>query len=267
MKNVYLCYPNGAYKCLTLSYDDGKLADRRLVEIMNRHGLKGTFHLNSGLKDQPGRIGSPDEIRRLYEGHEVACHTATHPTIARCPEPEVICQVLEDRRALEAILGKPVRGLSYPNGSHTPEIRALLKHTGICYSRIVGDSLGFSLPEDFMLWKPTCHHNMRLMEMTDAFLALEKPQNLYLMYVWGHSYEFDQQNNWQLMESFGRTAGGQKDIWYATNIEFYDYMEAWGRMRFAADNRFVYNPSAAEVWVRVDGGVPMPIPGGALVTL
>lgn len=30
---VDLCFPEGKTKALTMSYDDGKLADRRLVEI------------------------------------------------------------------------------------------------------------------------------------------------------------------------------------------------------------------------------------------
>lgn len=41
-------YPNGLEKALTFSYDDGRVFDRKLVEIFNRYGVKGTFHLNSG---------------------------------------------------------------------------------------------------------------------------------------------------------------------------------------------------------------------------
>lgn len=55
MNRVYCCYPGGKFKALTMSYDDGQIHDRRLVEIFNRHGIKGTFHLNSGLlKRIPG---------------------------------------------------------------------------------------------------------------------------------------------------------------------------------------------------------------------
>lgn len=50
-------------------------------------------------------------------------------------------------------------------------------------------------------------------------MGLHKRQYLYLMYVWGHSYEFDNDNNWELMERFCAMAGGRGDIWYATNLE------------------------------------------------
>lgn len=49
-------YPGGVMKALTLSYDDGVVHDRRLVEICNRYGLRGTFNLNSGTLGNPGRI-------------------------------------------------------------------------------------------------------------------------------------------------------------------------------------------------------------------
>ena len=40
-------YPGGLAKAITFSYDDGQVYDRRLIEIFNQAGFKGTFHLNS----------------------------------------------------------------------------------------------------------------------------------------------------------------------------------------------------------------------------
>ena len=72
------------------------------------------------------------------------------------------------------------------------------------------------------------------------------------MYVWGHSYEFSRDDNWEVMESFCELAGGRDDIWYATNIEYVDYMERLRGLQFGADNTFVYNPYAASVWISVN---------------
>lgn len=266
MNNVYCCFPGGKHKALTMSYDDGKIQDRRLVDLFNQYGIRGTFHLNSGFLGGENRV-KPEEVKTLYRGHEVACHTVTHPTIARCPLPEVAWQVLEDRRALEQWTDGPVRGISYPNGSVNQEITQLLPLCGIRYSRVVGSSEGFSLPEDPYRWLPTCHHNHRLLELGEQFLGLFKRQYLYLMYVWGHSYEFDQQNNWELMEQFCRLMGGKEDIWYCTNIEFWDCMDDFSRLQFAADNHFVYNPNARDCYIAVNDQPPLRIPGGATVAL
>ena len=147
MNRVYCCFPGGKHKALTMSYDDGREQDRRLVKIFNEYGIRGTFNLNSGLFDRGQRI-DPEEIPTLYAGHEVACHTVTHPTIARCPLPEVAQEVIGDRCLLEEKTGAPVRGLAYPNGSLSPDIEALLPACGIRYARVVGSSDSFALPEN-----------------------------------------------------------------------------------------------------------------------
>ena len=74
-----------------------------------------------------------------------------------------------------------------------------------------------------------------------------------LLYVWGHSYELDENNGWTLLEDFCRRLGGQTDIWYATNIEIYDYRQACARLEFSADADRVYNPSCRDCWLYVDG--------------
>ena len=52
-KVIYTCFPGGKHKVLTMSYDDGRLEDRRLVELFNRYGIRGTFNLNGRLPHLP----------------------------------------------------------------------------------------------------------------------------------------------------------------------------------------------------------------------
>lgn len=287
MTKIYKVFPGGAHKVLTLSYDDGKIADYKLVEIFNKYKIKGTFNLNSGIKDE--RHIDSSEWRDLYKGHEVAAHTYSHPTIDRCPSVEVVQELLEDRKNLENIMGYPIRGIAYPNGSYSTRIGEIAKSLGYVYGRAVGDSYamvhatklsnndaqglvpvgdetGFSLPTNFMEWKATCHHNHRLMEFGNDFCNLNKKQYLYMMYVWGHSYEFDQDDNWSLIEDFCSMISGRDDIWYATNIEIVDYFEIFNRLQFAADLSFVYNPSVASAWLSVNDTI-IEVKGGTTVDL
>lgn len=266
MHTIYKCFPYGKHKVLTMSYDDGRNADRRLIEIFNKYGIKGTFHLNSGLIDQDDDRIKLDEIKELYKGHEIAAHTLTHPTIARCPIEQVTYQVLEDRKRLEKFAGYTVRGLSYPNGSYDESIKSLLPHTGIEYSRIVGSSKNFTFPKDFYEWLPTCHHNDDLMKLAEEFVGLFKKQYLYMMYVWGHSYEFDRDNNWDLIEEFCKYVSNKEDTWYATNIEIVDYIKALNNLKFSAEGNFVYNPSAQNLWLIVDDNV-VEVKGGTQMQL
>lgn len=288
MLKIYKAFPGGKHKVLTLSYDDGKLADRRLVAIFNKYDIKATFNLNSGLCHDDNRI-PPDEWVDLYKGHEVATHTVTHPTIDRCPTIEIIEEYLNDKKFLESVMGYPVRGHAYPNGSYSKRVEGILETLGIKYGRIIGDEYastyatllakekcgidvvgdtnGFAFPENFLEWKATCHHNHNLLGFADSFLSLKKKQYLNMMYVWGHSYEFDRDDNWDVIEEFCRRVSHQDDIWYATNIQIVDYMEAFDRLQFAADLSFVYNPSFMSVWIIINNDKVVEIPGGATVTL
>ncbi len=251
-KVIYTCFPGGKHKVLTMSYDDGQIFDRRLIEIFNKYGIKGTFHLNSGIMGVDERRVTLDEVKDLYKGHEVSCHTLTHPTIERCPLTLVAQQIIEDRKLLEKACGYPVRGLSYPNGSYSRDIINLLPACGIEYSRVVGNTDNFGFPDNFLEWKATCHHSHNLMENARRFADLHKTQYLYMMYVWGHSYEFDRDDTWGDMEEFCEFIGGRDDIWYATNIEIVDYMKAAKNLKFTADCDKVYNPNAASVWIEVN---------------
>lgn len=259
MNKSYICFPGGKAKALTMSYDDGKEEDRRLIDIFDANGIKGTFNLNFGLMDNAKYVdGHPriekEDVREVYKNHEVATHCFTHPTIERCPLTEVAYEIIEDRKGLEALTGKLVRGHAYPNGSYSEEIKTLFKQLGIAYARTVNSTQGYALPTDPLEWNPTTHHrNPELMNMAEYFVNFKKAQYLKLMYVWGHSYEFAMQNNWEVIEKFCEYMGHKDDIWYATNIQIIDYMDAARSLKFSADSSFVYNPSALTVCIDVNG--------------
>ena len=250
---IYNCIPGGKFKALTMSYDDGKLEDRRLVDIFNHNGIRGTFNLNGGKLGYPDTV-TAEELNTLYAGHEIATHTLTHPTIARCPMVSVAAEILEDRKRLEAITGSPVRGHAYPNSSSSEEICALFHSLGIAYGRSTGSNRSFALPTDPMLWQPTCHHNdPQLMDLGRRLANNTSKHLLFLMYVWGHSYEFSRNDNWHVIEEFCQKMGGRDDIWYATNIQIVDYVNACRQVIASADGKTLHNPTCIDIWADVDG--------------
>ena len=259
MKIRFNCYKDGKHKALTMSYDDGQRHDLRLLEIFNRYGIKGTFHLNSGKLGQELFV-TPEEVATAYVGHEISVHSLTHPFLERISDEEVVCEITEDRKNLEALCGYPVRGMSYPFGTYTQELIGKLRVLGMQYSRTIKNTGKFDPPTNFMEWNPTCHHcDPKLMERLASFKDYKYPMPLF--YVWGHSYEFPRDNNWDVIERFCAEASGDPDVWYATNIEIFDYLTALRALRFSADRTMVYNPTATDVWVEVDRD-PVVCPAG-----
>jgi len=260
-----LLYPEGKLKALTFSYDDGVVHDRRLIEIFNRHGMKGTFNLNSGLQDKSESKISLNELSTVYAGHEIACHGKLHPFMERLPLLSLVEDALDDRKILERATGRIINGMAYPYGTYDSGVVRTLKALGIVYSRTVRSTGNFCLPDEFLEWHPTCHHRENIAELGNRFLASGYP--LALFYVWGHSYEFDRQNNWNVIEEFCAQMDGQENVWYATNMEIYEYITALRRLVTSADGRIVKNPSALSVWFRTEDGRLLEVKSGQILAI
>lgn len=101
-------------------------------------------------------------------------------------------------------MGYPVRGLSYPNGSYSKEIINALPSLGIRYARTVTSTMSFAMPENFLEWIQPATTIKICSGAWPAVVDLFKKQYLYMMYVWGHSYEFTNRttgNSWKTSAS------------------------------------------------------------------
>lgn len=264
MGNLFMRFPGGKVKAVTLSYDDGVEQDIKLMEIMKKHGLKGTFNLNSGRYAEEGTVYpegtihrrmSKDAITELYKnsGMEVAVHGYTHPFLEQLPANLCTMDVQKDRETLEEQFDTIIRGMAYPFGTFSDEVVNCLRACGIVYSRTVISSHKFDMPTDWLRLEATCHHTEPcLNELIDSFLEDDKNRGPLLFYLWGHSYEFEADHNWNVMEEFAEKVGNRDDIWYATNIEVYDYADAFKRLVFSTDGKKVWNPTAYTLYFNMD---------------
>ncbi len=225
---------DGKTKALTFSYDDAVTQDQRLIALFNKYGMKATFNLNSGLLGTPGSLVREDvtvahvkprpcEIARIYEGHEIAGHTLTHPNLPSLSDEEVVRQVEEDRKALSALAGYEVVGMAYPGGArplYDERVKELIRrHTGVRYARTTTSTYDFLPQTDLLEFKPSVYHHREWDEMFrlgEEFLRLETDEPR-VYYVWGHAYEFDIANTWDRFEQFLRLMAGRDDIAYLTN--------------------------------------------------
>lgn len=252
-------WPDHKLKAVTLSYDDGVTHDKRLIQIMKKYGLKGTFNINGGnFPQESGWRMTAEEALEVYDESvaEVAAHGYKHVSLANVDSAVAVNDVLQDRLALEKLFGRVIKGMAYANGSCDDNVVNILKNCGIEYARTVISTENFEVPTDWLRLNPTCHHNNRkLMELVNAFLTVQPdPLRLYkytpkLFYLWGHAYEFDNNNNWEVIEEFAAAIGNREDIWYATNGEIYQYVKAFDSLRWAADGSLVHNPSGVDVCI------------------
>lgn len=132
-------------KALTLSYDDGIQADKRLADLLHKHGMKCTFNINTktfGSNNNPNKL-TPEEIKEFLidKGHEVAVHGDCHMAPGIAYPVGGIRDVLQCREKLESAFGMIIRGMAYPdsgitrmfNGNNRENIFAYLKDLGIVF--------------------------------------------------------------------------------------------------------------------------------------
>lgn len=252
-KRSFLLFPGFKDKAVTLSYDDGTIFDKELLEIVNKYNMKVTFNISSGKFADEGTKSawylSASEALKVYEGHEIAVHGQMHLSLTDVPASQATQDILLDRLALEKLTGKIIRGMAYANGAVDDTAVEIVKNCGICYARTTVATEKFDIPYDWLRMPSTCHHNNpKLMQLADDFLApitssypwAHKPK---LFYLWGHSHEYHNNNDWSVLENFCKKISGKEDVWYATNGEIYNYVTAFDNLVYSADGKTIFNPT------------------------
>ena len=271
MSYKHLRFPEGKPKALTLSYDDGAKYDMKLADIINKYGIKCTFNFNN-FYNRPDRLTKEAVIEKIIsKGHEIAVHGADHKAEGIIRPIEALEDVLSCRKFLENEFDMIIRGMAYPDsgirflmpGNTYENIRSCLKNLDIVYARTLnGDNNSFRLPSDFYAWMPTAHHkNPNIKDYIEQFLSFNYSDKVYssqkyprLFYIWGHSHEFARDDNWSLLEEICEMLSRKPDIWYATNIEIYNYVTAFGSLEYSADGKIVHNPTIYTLWLETENG-------------
>ena len=289
MRYNFLRFPGGKPKALTFSYDDSFRQDIEIAEILAQYGMKCTFNLNGdevsknmkiSLKQEPPLTA--DEVKKhiLGNGHEIAVHGFNHRAMGTLRPIEAIREVLDCRLFLEQRYGVIVRGMAqadsgirhYHPSSDLETVKRCMADVGISYCRTTysplppPDRAPFALPNDWLCWKPTSHHNNpKLFEWADEFINIGINPTMIgcrshprLFYIWGHGHEY---SDFDLLHKICQKFADFEDIWFATNIEIYDYVKAYKDLIYSADGNTVYNPSVITVWFDIDGTLYSVKPG------
>ena len=226
----------GYRKALTFSYDDGIEQDRRLVDIFNHYGMKATFNLNTGIQSNESCFEidgihiqrmEQEGLNQLYKGHEIAVHGLRHTVPDSLAQEEYKQEFITDAENIERLYGKYPVGMAYAYGVFNDEVIKYLSDAGFKYGRTTGATHSFDMPKEPLKLESTCHHNDEMLfALAENFLEAEPAENEQLLfYIWGHSYEFDVNNNWERIEKLCKMLGGRDDIFDGTNSQC--LLEKW----------------------------------------
>ena len=238
-------------KYVVFSFDDGLSQDKRILEILNRHQIKATFNLNSGLFGKRqyilriGNIGfrsvdgrnslidrlfpyadqnrvELEEALQMYAGHEVASHGTHHLDLSKADDQTLKEEVEKDVLFLNNAFHQRTVGLALPFGREVKNKTESLKEFGIEYCRTTRSSYSFAFPKDPMKWDPTCWLiDKKLFSLTKQFVSCNC-ENDCLLYLWGHGYEMDfntADSSFARFERLLELLSEDRQIRYVTNKE------------------------------------------------
>jgi hypothetical protein len=262
------CYPQGKRKAFNITYDDGVLQDVRFVSLLNKYGLKGTFNLNSQLMEQEfewrhenGMIVkrlSLDAAKHLYDGHEIAAHTLTHPFLQDKSAQQLRWEIGEDKRRLEAFFGREVAGFGVPFDYYDERIAGCVRECGFVYGRMSEETHHYTPWQDPYFWRCGIFHLApELDEYIDGFMATD--EELALCQIVGHSYDLDAEHLWSKMENILCRMAKDADILPMTHLEVVRYLRAMEQAEILEES--IHNPTNTTLWFCVDGDTICVEPG------
>lgn len=226
---------NQPKKYFTLSFDDGTHEDEKLIALLKKYDISATFCINTGLMDGNDVIEVAGNWRRMdfdyakdnsvYDGFDVISHAYTHKEFTFLSDDQITAQIENDSAKIAELTGKKPVGAAYTGGTAYYDdhvISVLLSSTDVRFARDTDDTYGFSLPNNFMAWKPTCSLlDDRLMQTAKRFVEATATEDM-LFYGWDHPWAITAYNAWNKVERFLKYISEQDDIVCVTNTRFYE---------------------------------------------
>ena len=242
-------------KLFTLSFDDGTEQDIRLIGLMERYGIKGTFNISSGIfgrKTYIKRVGnggktaleadpmhpelyvnhyilSEKEALRVYSSPnvEVASHGTHHLVQSDLTKIQAEEEITRDFRRLSELFGCRIFGHAFPKDTFNGNVIDALRQNGALYARRVSRQRpkDFSFDRSSLILMPTCRHcDPFADELLSEFISAPAGRDDMVFVMWGHSYELDYGTPlacWEHIERMFQALSRAKDIKFVTNRELY----------------------------------------------
>lgn len=213
----------------TCSIDDGHPSDMKMAQLLDKHGLQGTFYIP--IHNREGfDVMRPQQIRELASRFEIGSHTYDHCFLKYIDLTDSHYQVTEGKKRLEDIIGQPVQGFCYPGGKYRPADVEIVKAAGFRYARTT-ENLCFDAGRQPFEMPTTCqiyphernvylrnfaragHWQRRRRALQVAVRHEDWIRRLYALFddaclhgtvfhLWGHSRDIDQFDAWRDLDLF-----------------------------------------------------------------
>lgn len=114
---------------VTFTFDGSFKSQDEFSRLLSRHGLAGTFYINSGYLDFPAYL-SVDQLRAIArDRNEIAGASMLGNDLTRMSAEQASQEICDDRATL-AQLGFQVTSFAYPHGAQDATVKAAVQRCG-----------------------------------------------------------------------------------------------------------------------------------------
>lgn len=240
----------------TTSWDDGNKLDLKVLELLDKYNLKGTFYIP---KQYILKTLSDKDILLIDRTQEIGAHTLTHPDLDKLDLPLLEKEIVGSKKYLEDLLNHEVKMFGYPKGRYNKDakqesikagfigVRGLKKGDGFdfdCFEMPVSLQIyPFPLRRrsankihwSRFLFQPLINnywivkkYNLPLKSFLSwnnlarsYFSAVVKKGGIF--HLWGHSWEIEKYKMWNQLEELFKFIYNKSNVLPLTNSQIIEY--------------------------------------------
>jgi peptidoglycan/xylan/chitin deacetylase (PgdA/CDA1 family) len=247
-------------KYVTLSVDDGHPTDLRTVDLLHKYGLTATFYVPATNHERV--VLTPTQVRDIDRQFEVGSHTWSHIRLTLMSDEKARREVVDGKKFSEDTLGHEVVAFCYPGGKFTRRIETHVEEAGFLAGRTCRYFLN-DYPKNPFSWDISTYANTYpayvqvrhcLLEynfagaykylttfrasvpwVTQFVCALDDvAQNGGMAHLYFHSWEIDQNGEWDKLESLFQTIAQYKQQHKVTPVTNSFLYRRWHEQRAAS---------------------------------
>jgi len=188
------------------SWDDGGELDMRIVNLLKKYNLPGTFYITLDCVDKQGFL-TWDQIKEIDSmGFKIGSHTVSHPMdLKQLFEEDLFVEIQNSKDLIETALGHPIESFAYPRGRADDRVKEAVARAGYLNARGTGKP-GITTIEDKYYLPGTIHIFQRpeyegkpIVQFAKEVIDRVKTEGGYCN-IFGHSFEIEKNNLWGILE-------------------------------------------------------------------
>lgn len=234
---------------ITTSWDDGHPLDLKLLDLLEKYGLKATFYVP--LHNRENQTMSKHDIKIISEVQELGGHTFNHQYLDKISNKEALSEIEGGKSELEQITGKELSAFCFPGGKFQKQHLEMVCNAGFLFGRTT-NLLQTSVNTDSRLMHTTVqvynHDSLVILKhclkrrmigelmqlglyrvsdtsfksLTNHFLHLNTTE---VFHLWGHSWEIEQKKMWADLEEVFSLFSDMQHVRFLNNTECWQYLQ------------------------------------------